>query len=155
MQDLHLYRTDSSNTSFRQLAARLEQELRERDGADADTRAAMNEIGWLANVLVAFMGATAVGCAAFRAIEPGCIELKRMYVVPAFRRQQIAEEMLMALEQWAIELGYQQAVLETGKNQPEAIAFYLRNGFTTMDSFGEYAGNANSVCFRKTLMTIP
>lgn len=42
-------------------------------------------------------------------------------------------------------------LLETGNNQPEAIALYHKNGYTQIEPFGRYVGNSNSVCFEKKL----
>ena len=40
-------------------------------------------------------------------------------------------------------------MLETGVNQPEAIALYLSEGFFPIPAFLAYVGNANSRCFAK------
>ena len=42
-------------------------------------------------------------------------------------------------------------VLETGDEQPDAIRFYEREGFTRIPNFGYYVDSPYSVCFEKTL----
>ena len=69
----------------------------------------------------------------------------------ALARKGIASQVLTSLEQWAHELGFSRCVLETGKKQPEAIALYLKNGYTITPNYGQYIGVENSVCMKKIL----
>ncbi len=80
-----------------------------------------------------------VGCGGLRVIEPGIVELKRMYVVPAARRRGIARSMLRRLEAEAVALGATELRLETGSRQPEAIAMYEAAGYQETEAFGFYA----------------
>lgn len=57
-------------------------------------------------------------------------ELKRMWTDPARRRLGLAGRVLGLLEQRAAELGYTGLELTTGARQPEAVALYLRHGWT-------------------------
>jgi GNAT superfamily N-acetyltransferase len=74
-----------------------------------------------------------------------------MYTIPGARGKNYASALLKALEQWASELSYTTAVLETGKRQPDAIALYEKNGYRRIDNYGQYAGIENSICFSKAL----
>ncbi len=62
-------------------------------------------------------------------------EVKRLWVRPDLRRTGVATALMTAVEQRARELGYHQLYLETGRAQPEALAFYPRSGWTRVDSF--------------------
>ena len=55
------------------------------------------------------------------------------------------------LEEWAAELGYTRAVLETGTSQPEAIGLYESIGYHRIDNYPPYVGVQNSVCYEKRL----
>jgi GNAT superfamily N-acetyltransferase len=57
-------------------------------------------------------------------------ELKRMWTSPVHRRRGLAGRVLAELEQRAADLGYTGLELTTGARQPEAVAFYLRHGWT-------------------------
>jgi GNAT superfamily N-acetyltransferase len=57
-------------------------------------------------------------------------ELKRMWTHPGHRRQGLAGRVLGLLEARAAELGYPGLELTTGGSQPEAVALYLRHGWT-------------------------
>jgi putative acetyltransferase len=101
--------------------------------------------------VIARIDSSAVGCGALRRIEPGICEIKRMFVLPDFRRRGIARRILEALESRARELRYTSVLLETGIGQPEAIGLYKSAGYHEIAGFGEYAGSPFSVCFEKRL----
>ncbi len=65
-------------------------------------------------------------------------EIKRMYVVPAAQRRGFARAMLAHLETTARDSGADVLVLETGMEQPEAIALYESSGYTPVEGFGIY-----------------
>lgn len=72
-----------------------------------------------------------------------------MFTLPIGRGKGIASLILAELETWAVELGYSTCILETGFNQPEAIALYQKNGYNRIDNYGQYAGVETSLCFEK------
>ena len=78
-------------------------------------------------------------------------EVKRMYVAPAARGRGLARALLAHLEATAVEAGAEVAVLETGIQQPEAIALYVSSGYTPVPKFGFYAGSPLSRCYGKRL----
>ena len=78
-------------------------------------------------------------------------ELKRMYVLPAYRGRGIARRMVAALEEAAHATGRPEIRLETGTYLPAAIALYRSVGYAPIPPYGEYVGNPYSVCFAKRL----
>ena len=42
-------------------------------------------------------------------------------------------------------------VLETGDQQPDAIRFYEREGFTRIPNFGHYVDSELSLCYERVL----
>jgi len=148
---LQITRTNSDNPDFIALVKLLDADLAVRDGDDHAFYAQFNKTAQLPTTIVAYVDGVAAGSGALRELEPGVMEVKRMYTLPAFRRQGIAVQVLAELEKWAAELGYQKTRLETGKNQPEAIAMYHRAGYTRIPNYGQYQQVDNSVCFEKTL----
>ncbi len=101
--------------------------------------------------LVARAGGEAIGCGALRTLEDRRVEIKRMYVRPAYRGRGVARRILAALEARARGAGAERLVLETGVRQPEAIALYRSEGFMPIEPFGEYVGDQMSRCFEKRL----
>ncbi len=83
--------------------------------------------------------------------NPGTAELKRMYVIPAARGRGLARTVLTHLERTAAEAGATVMVLETGLQQPEAIALYRSCGYQPIPAFGHYADSPSSVHLGKRL----
>lgn len=146
-----ILRTDSSNTDFRALVALLDEDLALRDGEDNAFYAQFNGIAVLKHCVVYYKNGIALGCGALKRFDANSMEVKRMFVSPEVRGKGIASLLLVALENWAKELGYEQCVLETGLRQPEAIALYKKNKYNIIPNYPPYVGVANSVCFRKVL----
>jgi putative acetyltransferase len=59
--------------------------------------------------------------------------------------------MLLALESHARTLGIVRLVLETGIDQPEALALYERHQYVRRAPYGEYREEPTSVFFEKQL----
>ena len=78
-------------------------------------------------------------------------EIKRMYVSPRVRRIGLARRVLGHLETTARDAGAAVMVLETGIEQPEAIALYLSSGYSPVEGFGYYKWSSKSRYFGKPL----
>lgn len=78
-------------------------------------------------------------------------EIKRMYVAPAGRRRGLARAMLAHLELTAAGAGAEVMVLETGAEQPEAIALYGSAGYEPIPGFGFYKDSPLNRCFARRL----
>ena len=78
-------------------------------------------------------------------------EIKRMYVVPARSGAGIARRMLAHLESTAAAAGIEVLVLETGLEQPEAIALYASSGYEPVPGFGYYCGSELSRTFGRRI----
>jgi GNAT superfamily N-acetyltransferase len=101
--------------------------------------------------VVARVGGMPAGCGGFRRFADGVAEIKRMYVVPEARGRGVARALLADLEARARALGYSSIRLETGTNQPEAMALYQRAGYRAMVPYGHYRESPMSRCFEKDL----
>ena len=148
---IHLIRTNSDNPNFNGLVRLLDQDLQMRDGAEHAFYAQFNKVSAIRYVVIAYRGDEPVGCGAFKEFTGELVEIKRMFVQPAHREQGIAQAILAELEQWAQELHYTGCVLETGKNQPEAIRLYQKISYQVIPNYGQYAGVENSVCMQKEI----
>ena len=89
----------------------------------------------------------ALGCGAYRPLQPGIAELKRMYAVPGSKGVGLA--VLRCLERQARAGGYEALWLETRRVNDRAVRFYERNGYARIPNFGKYAGRPEAVCFEK------
>jgi GNAT superfamily N-acetyltransferase len=148
---LTIIRTSSDHPDFKSLVQMLDKDLAVRDGDDHAFYNQFNGIASIKHALVAYEKEMPVACGAIKIYDPQSMEVKRMYTHPDHRKKGIASAVLSELEQWAAELGISRCVLETGKNQPEAIAMYHRCGYQRIPNYGQYAGVENSLCFEKIL----
>ncbi|MDR6761863.1 GNAT superfamily N-acetyltransferase [Flavobacterium sp. 2755] len=148
---INLKRTNSDDPDFIKLVALLDQDLAIRDGEDHAFYNQFNKTDKIKHTVVYYENNIPVGCGAFREKESDKTEIKRMYVHPDFRKRGIASKVLAELEIWAKEVGYTYTILETGKNQPEAINLYQKLGYTIIPNYPPYEKMDNSVCMKKTL----
>jgi GNAT superfamily N-acetyltransferase len=145
-------RTNSEDKNFEELVRELDLELKARDGEDHLFYAQLNKTDKIKCVIVAYELDIPVGCGAIREYSQDTMEVKRMFVPLNKRGQGIASAILTELETWCKELKYKRCILETGKNQPEAIRLYEKNNYKRISNFGSYKNIENSVCFEKELI---
>jgi GNAT superfamily N-acetyltransferase len=101
--------------------------------------------------VVAVVDGDPVACGGFRYLSPGVAEIKRMFVDRAARRQGLGARILAFLEQRAVEVGYREAWLESGSEQPEAISLYEAAGYEPRPAYGEFKHDPRSRCFSRLL----
>lgn len=103
--------------------------------------------------LVAWLDGQPAGCGAIKPVPDlaTTAEVKRMYTAPAARRRGVSRAILERLEVVAVELGYEHLQLETGTEQPEALALYESHGWDRIPPYGRYKDAPSSVCFGKDL----
>jgi GNAT superfamily N-acetyltransferase len=101
--------------------------------------------------LVAEVDGVPAGCAAWRLLGDGRAEMKRVYVEPAFRRRGLAQVLVDALEADAARAGVRSLELNSGPEQPEALALYAALGYTPVPGFGVYADHPGAVFLGKDL----
>ncbi|WP_089156312.1 GNAT family N-acetyltransferase [Micromonospora sp. NBS 11-29] len=142
------------------LRAALSSELRDRYAdrptdpihLPPDEAVASTSVAWTG---VAYTpAATPVGHAALR-WHGDDLELKRMYVVPAYRGHGVAPALLTAAEDAGARLGARRIVLQTGDRQPDAVRRYERAGYHRVPVFPPYDVLPWSLCFARTLTPPP
>ena len=148
---IRLLRTNSKNKNFIELIKSLDQELKIRDGDNHTFYNQFNKLENIHHVIVAFDNEKAIGCGSFKVYQNNIVEIKRMYVSSGGRRKGIASQILSELENWAMELKFTKCIMETGKQQPEAIQLYKKYGYSLTSNFGFYENVENSVCFEKII----
>jgi len=144
-----LKRTTSSATDFQNLVVLLDIDLKIKDGEEHDFYAQFDKLDNIKNVVVCYQESVAIGCGAFKEFDTKTVEIKRMFVHPDFRGKGVASAVLKELEIWAEETNYTACVLETGKNNPEAIGLYHKSGYVIIPNYDQYENVDNSVCLKK------
>lgn len=145
-------RTTVRDPDFALLVVDLDKELWLRYPGTQQNFSPFNKLDETVRVVLAYLNDRVVGCGCFRAMdESGTLEIKRMYVVPSSRGLGIARMILRELEIWGKEEGFIQSKLETGLNQPEAIAVYKRAEYQQIPNYPPYTHIAESICMAKKL----
>jgi GNAT superfamily N-acetyltransferase len=144
-------RTSSDDLDFQKLIILLDQDLKVRNGDEDAFYAQYNKIDKIKNVVLCYFQSKPVGCGAFKEFNLTTVEIKRMFVLPEFRKKGIAGRILEELEVWAVELNFEVCVLETGLMQPEAIGLYHKSGYANIPNYGPYENAINSVCMKKLI----
>lgn len=101
--------------------------------------------------LVAEIDGEPAGCGAWRLLPSGEVEIKRVYVEPAHRRRGLARAIMAALEDSAARAGHRTVVLNSGQEQPEALALYDRLGYRPVPGYGVYACAPDAVFLGRDL----
>ncbi len=78
-------------------------------------------------------------------------EIKRMFVRADVRQKGLARRLLAALEATALDAGADWMILETGRPQVAAVAFYRACGYVDIEPFGYYGESPSVVSLGKPL----
>jgi Acetyltransferases len=101
--------------------------------------------------LIGLLDGVPVAMGGWRRMGDGIAEIKRMYVAARARRRGLARSLLNELEQTATEAGIVRLVLNTGPEQPEAVALYEQCGYEKSEAFGHYAEYPDALFYAKRL----
>ena len=88
-------------------------------------------------LLLAYLGAEAVGCGALRNHADAPSEIKRLWVADLVRGLGIGRRLLGELEARASEAGAESVRLDTNRNLTEAIAMYRKSGYVEVPAFND------------------
>lgn len=100
---------------------------------------------------VAYLDGEPVASGAWRSHGPTDAEMKRLFVVDTARGLGLARAMVALLERDAAAAGRARLILETGTEQPEALALYASLGYRPVEPFGHYAGEPGARHLGKAL----
>jgi len=148
---MHILRTDSTNPDFQKLVKSLDATLAEHNGENDDFFSQYNKIDTIKNCVVVYIDDIPAACGAFKPFSEYTVEIKRMFTDPEFRKKGLGSAIVKELENWAAELNFKKAVLETSQDLKSAISVYEKNGFYRIPNYGQYIGIEQSVCYEKEL----
>lgn len=149
---IKIIRTDAGNPDLEKLIPLLDKELEEADGPeDHPFFAQYNKLDDINHVVIAYDSGIPIACGALKEYDWPTGEIKRMFVLQNYRGRGIAAAVLRELEAWALELGFEELILETGKTQAAAARLYTRAGYKVIPNYGQYAGIEKSLCMKKII----
>lgn len=134
---------------FARLVELLDEELDIMDKKAHAVCSQYNGIYTIKHIVLMYDDNKPIGCGAIKEYEPDTMEMKRIYMLPEYRRNNMASAILEHLEAWTSELGYSRCVLETGRSFDNTIKFYKKNGYTEIPNYGQYKNIETSICFEK------
>lgn len=109
----------------------------------------------MSNVLLVggYVEGTLVACGAVKILDDddNYGEIKRMFVLEAYRGNGYSKAILLHLEAHLIANGVPLARLETGVKQPEALGLYRKLGYHERSPFGRYHADPLSVFMEKQI----
>jgi putative acetyltransferase len=144
-------RTNTDHPGFRSLIKELDHELWNELEEDQATYDQFNKVPDIKTAILVYVDDEVVACGCFKEKDLSTVEIKRMFVKKNFRRKGNSKIVLRELEQWAIELGFSFAVLETSIHFDTAKKLYHTNGYDIIENYPPYVGLEESVCMKKTL----
>ena len=147
-----MIKTNSKHPHFIALAKELDTLLSVVDGDKHDYYHQFNSIDEIPYVIVAYLDNQPIACGAIKPHNKTTVEVKRMYTHPNSRGRGLGKTILLELQQWAKELGFQTLLLETGISFEPAINLYKNNGFVQIPNYDQYKGVKDSICFQKTIV---
>lgn len=153
-EEIIILRCDGMNHDFVENCRMLDEDLDRRVGKEVqrDKYNQYNLIDKVHEAVVVYMDGKAVGGAALRKYDDADVELKRVFVHPAYQGRGIGTRLVGELIAWAKELGYQRMILETGKLLQESCHVYQKLGFEIIDNYGPYVDMPESLCMAMSLV---
>jgi GNAT superfamily N-acetyltransferase len=141
----------ASSQDFRDLAAKLDAYYFTLVGEIQNRYAEPNRPENMTALAVAYDADTPIACGAWKRLDEETAELKRLYVLPEYRRKGVASGLIEVLEAHAAAAGISCMILETAVDTTDSHKLYLSAGYQLTDYYGSPAGEANCMCFRKNL----
>jgi len=102
-----------------------------------------------ASRIVAYENGVPIACGCWKVIDTESAEVKRIYVLPEYRRKGAATQIIRTLEEDILRSGRTRIILETARTTADSAALYTSLGFREIDYYGSPAGAENCRCFEK------
>ena len=153
MEQHIIKRTVSSNKDFQWLIKQLDKELWDELNEDQLQYDQYNKVPNLNTVILVYANNQPVACGCYKKYNADTVEIKRMFTVKEHRGKGLSKIVLAELENWAIEAGFKNALLETSVHFIPATTLYKNAGYKIIPNYDQYEGLEESVCMKKELST--
>jgi len=150
-KQFNIARTTTENEDFIQLVHKLDNELWNELNEDQSTYDQYNKVPNIQTAIIIYDNENPVAIGCYKAYNNNTVEIKRMYVDKAYRGKGISKMVLDELEKWAIENGFQQAILETSIHFNVAQSLYSKSGYVIIPNYDQYEDLEESICMKKKL----
>ena len=145
--------TDGSNEDFRRFYLITEDYYSALVGGEDKRKGFIpyNLSETIGDVLMAYCGGVAAGCAGLKQYSGTDTEVKRVWVQPEFRRHGLGGQLMEKLEEKAAVQGFARTVLQTRECMTEAVGMYEKRGYHRIENYPPYDRLEGAVCFAKEL----
>ena len=141
----------SDSADFRNLAALLDAYYFTLVGDIQFKYAEPNRPENMNTLLVAYEAGIPIACGAWKAVDADTAEIKRIFVLPQYRRRGVAGALIRALEDDVRTTGRRKLILETAVDTSGSHALYVSLGYQLREYYGSPAGAENCLCFHKEI----
>lgn len=150
-EDIIIKRATTADPDFNLLVSHLDYELWNELDEDQATYDQYNKVPDIKTAIILYTEEkpAAIGC--FKKIANDTVEIKRMFTEKEFRGRGFSKIVLQELEEWAIEVGLEAAVLEASIHFKIARTLYENSGYTIIPNYDQYIGLEESICMKKML----
>lgn len=149
MHEINLKRSTTADPDFQLLVTLLDHELWVELKEDQATYDQYNKVPDIKTAVLIYADKEPVACGCFKVIDAETVEIKRMFVQKNVRGKGLSRLVLHALEEWAKEMRYRFAILETSIHFANAIQLYKTSGYAVIPNYPPYVGLEESVCLKK------
>lgn len=105
----------------------------------------------ITDVVIAYYDDIAIGCAGLKRYSDDDVEVKRVWVEPDYRGQNIAANLMEMLENRARQQGFRRTILQTRQIMLDAVKLYSNRGYYQIDNYPPYDKLEGAICFAKDL----
>lgn len=130
--------TDEKDERFHKLVRELDNGYYQRIGEGLSKYDKYNSLETPHVVILLMDSNEGVACASYRVLNKNSVEFKRVYVKKEYRRKGIAFKLIKKLELDAIEKGFKQSYIITGKNNTPAIRLYEKLNYHIIPNVEEF-----------------
>lgn len=148
---LIIKRTTANHPDFIALIKKLDHELWNELKEDQATYDPFNFVSDVTTAIIIYDDDKPVAIGCYKKYNSNTVEIKRMYVQKSYRGKGISKTVLLELEKWAIENGFEYAVLETSIYFEVAKSLYRKAGYEAIPNYDQYKDLKDSVCMKKML----
>lgn len=153
MEQLEFLWTDGTNEIFHHFY-RITEQYYSRIVGGAKNREAFIPYNISENiqyVLLVYKDGVCVACSGMKQYSEQDIEIKRVWVEPAFRGEKIATQMMSKIEKKAKEMGFRRTILQTRPIMEDAVALYKKLGYYQIENYPPYDKLQGAVCYAKDI----
>lgn len=153
MENIEFLWTDGTNKDFCEFYRITEDFYSSLVGGESKRKSFIpyNASADIPDVLIAYVGGKAVGCAGLKKYSDTDCEIKRVWVQPDARGQHIASKMMDMVEEKAKQQGFARVVLQTRLLMKEAVGMYTARGYELIENYPPYDKLVGAVCYAKHL----